>query len=204
MGYHRAGFDVVGVDIEPQPNYPFEFIQADIMEFIDEHGYEFDAIHVSPPCQAHSSLTKGNRGREGWQDNHVDLIPAVRQALIGTGKPYVIENVEAARGALHEPFRLCGLSFGLKVFRHRQFEVTFPIVVPDHPSHRGHRVAGWRHGKKYDGDMVAVYGEGGGKGSVNEWQGAMGIDWTGTRKELAEAIPPAYTEYIGKFLMDAL
>lgn len=100
---------------------------------------------------------------------------------------------------------LCGLTFGLKVFRHRKFELGRWQSDPvKHESHRGHRVSGWRHGKKYDGDMVAVYGEGGGKGTVEQWQDAMGINWTSSRKELSEAIPPAYTEYVGTQLLPNL
>lgn len=201
-GYHLAGFEVVGVDIDPQPNYPFEFHQGDAVEFIKEHGAEFDAIHASPPCQAHTTLTKGNVHR-GIGLDHIDLIPATREALEASGRPFVIENVEGA--PLQADVVLCGLMFGLKVFRHRLFELGgWAMLSPAHPTHVGHRVAGWRHGVKYDGDMFAVYGDGGGKGSVQEWQQAMGIDWTTERSEIAEAIPPAYTQYIGAQLLTQL
>lgn len=201
MGYHRAGFDVVGVDIEPQPNYSFEHHQGDAIEYLLAHGREFDAIHTSPPCQANIAITAGNRGRAGWSDSHVNLIPATRDALIAVGRPWVIEN--GVSKELRPDVTLCGLMFGLKVFRHRYFEVGgwLPMQLA-HPSHRGHRVAGWRHGVRYDGDMLAVYGDGGGKGTVAEWQEAMGIDWTDSRRALAEAIPPAYTEFIGAALLD--
>lgn len=202
-GYHDAGFEVIGVDIVDQPHYPYEFYRGDVVEFLMDHWREFDAFHVSPPCQTHSSLTKGNRSR-GWTDDHPELIIPFRSILLRTGRPFVIENVEAARGHLVDPVKLCGLSFGLKVFRHRLFETSFPIQEPEHPSHRGHRVAGWRHGVKHEGDMFAVYGDGGGKGSLADWQNAMGIDWVPSKDLLAEAIPPAYTEYVGKYLMDAL
>lgn len=97
---------------------------------------------------------------------------------------------------------LCGLMFGLNVFRHRLFELSgFACLQQPHPTHRGHRVAGWRHGRRYAGDMTAVYGDGGGKGSVADWQQALGIDWTDDRRELAEAIPPAFTHHIGLALM---
>jgi len=202
VGYHRAGVEVVGVDIKAQPDYPFEHHVADAVEFVKEHGHEFDAIHASPPCQAHTSLTKGNRPR-GIGREHLDLIPATRAALEATGRPYVIENVVSA--PVRADVTLCGLMFGLKVFRHRLFELGgWAMLQAPHPPHRGHRVSGWRHGVRYEGDMVAVYGAGGGKGSVADWQAAMGIDWTSGRTELAEAIPPAYTAYIGAHLMDAL
>jgi hypothetical protein len=201
-GYHLAGFDVVGVDINPQPNYPFEHHVADAVEYLLEHGREFDAIHASPPCQAHTTLTKGNV-RRGIGLDHVDLIPATREALEAIGRPYVIENVTSA--PVRPDVTLCGLMFGLNVFRHRLFELGgWGMLQPHHPTHRGHRVAGWRHGKRYDGDMVAVYGDGGGKGSVPDWQAAMGIDWTTERSEIAEAIPPAYTAFIGAQLINQL
>lgn len=199
MGYYRAGFEVVGVDIEPQPRYPFAFVQADAIEYATEHGREFDAIHASPPCQAHSTLTKGNRLR-GVGADHADLIPATRGALEAAGRPYVIENVTSA--PVRPDMTLCGLMFGLRVFRHRLFELGgWSALAPTHPTHAGHRVAGWRHGIRYEGDMVAVYGDGGGKGSVIDWQTAMGIDWTDDRSELTEAIPPAYTQHIGEQLI---
>ncbi|MGA6165172.1 DNA cytosine methyltransferase [Amycolatopsis magusensis] len=203
-GYHRAGFEVVGVDIAPQPNYPFEFHQADALDFLAAHGHEFDAIAGSPPCQASSALTAGNRRRRGWTDNHVNLIPPVRTAFAALRQthphiPTVIENVQGSE--LRRDLTLCGLSFGLKVFRHRYFEIDgLTVPAPHHPSHRGHRVTGWRHGVRYDGDMFAVYGDGGGKGTVVQWQDAMGIHWTDVRREIAEAIPPAYTDWIGAAL----
>ena len=202
MGYHRAGFDVVGVDIAFQKNYPFEFHQADALEFLAAHGHEFDAIHASPPCQNYSTLTRGNRGR-GEARDHPDLVGVTRTALESTGLPYVIENVTSA--PLRADATLCGLMFGLKVFRHRLFEAGgWVLTPPAHPSHKGHRVAGWNHGVKHEGDMFAVYGAGGGKGAVHQWQDAMGIYHTDDRRELAEAIPPAYTEHIGKQLIKYL
>lgn len=195
MGYHRAGFDVVGVDIAPQPNYPFEFVQGDARDFIAEHWREFDAVHASPPCQASCALTKGtNKGRE-----YVDHIPETRRLLTATGLPAVIENVQGA--AVRRDVTLCGEMFGLGVIRHRYFELSgWSTTPPRHVPHRG-RVSGWRHGQWFDGPYVAVYGEGGGKGSVQQWQHAMGIDWTADRKEIAEAIPPAYSQWIGERLL---
>lgn len=198
MGYHRAGFEVIGVDIHPQPNYPFEFHQGDALTDPRalHHWFDgFDAIHASPPCQASSALTKGTN-RATKNGNHVDLIGVTREMLLATGKRFVIENVQGAK--LRRDLTLCGEMFGLGVIRHRIFECGgFRPLRLAHVPHRG-RVAGWRHGQRHDGPYVAVYGAGG--GTVTEWQEAMGIDWM-TRSELAEAIPPAYTEFIGSQLM---
>lgn len=202
MGYHRAGFDVIGVDINPQPNYPFTFVQDDALEYLRFHldvaGMPTvpTVIHTSPPCQASCTLIKGNQ--RATAGNHVDLIPETRELLARTGLPTVIENVQGAK--VRRDLTLCGEMFGLGVIRHRYFECSFPVVQPPHVKHRG-RVRGWRHGEYFDGPYVAVYGDGGGKGSVAEWQQAMGMDWTDVRLEIAEAIPPAYTELIGRQLM---
>jgi hypothetical protein len=195
MGFHRAGFDVVGVDLAPQPDYPFTFIQGDALDYIADHWREYDAIAAGPPCQASCTLTKGtNKGRE-----YINLIPETRRLLRATGLPTVIENVQGSD--LRRDLTLCGEMFGLGVLRHRYFEVDgFAATQPAHKPHRG-RVRGWRHGTYYDGPYLAVYGDGGGKGSVAEWQAAMGIDWTEDRQAIAEAIPPAYTEYLGLQMM---
>lgn len=197
VGYHRAGFKVTGVDIAPQPDYPFGMHVADALEFVRQwiDVANFDAIHASPPCQASTALTKGtNKGREYEQ-----LIPATRATLDATGLPYVIENVQGSD--LRRDMTLCGEMFGLGVIRHRYFELGgWSGNAPQHRPHRG-RVRGWRHGTYFDGPYLAVYGDGGGKGSVAEWQEAMGIDWTDDRKSIAEAIPPAYTEHIGRRLI---
>jgi DNA (cytosine-5)-methyltransferase 1 len=201
MGYWRAGFEVVGIDKDPQPNYPFEFHQADALEFLYESHHLFDAVHVSPPCQANSALTKGNRAR-GWVDTHVDLIPQMRKLLDLVGLPYVIENVQGS--SLRRDLTLCGEQFGLAVIRHRYFELgKWAMNQIPHTKHRG-RVSGWRHGALFEGPYFAVYGDGGGKGSVQQWQDAMGIHWTDVRRELSEAIPPAYTEYVGMGLRNHL
>ncbi|MFI6489869.1 DNA methylase [Streptomyces sp. NPDC050564] len=196
MGYHLAGFDVVGVDLHPQPHYPFTFHQADAIAFVTEHGADFDLIHASWPCQHHTALTKGtNQGR-----TYPDLIPAGRAAMLATGRPYVIENVQGA--PIRRDLTLCGEMFGLAVIRHRNFEIHgFPTLQMPHLRHRG-RVAGMRHGTWYQGPYYAVYGEGGGKGTVRQWQAAMGIDWTDVRREIAEAIPPAYTQHLGEQFLD--
>ncbi|MGW5229634.1 DNA methylase [Nocardia niigatensis] len=200
VGYDRAGFEVVGVDIDPQPDYPFEFHQADAIEFLNAHAHGFDAVHASPPCQASTALTAGTN--QAMAHKYPQLIPATRDALTATGLPWVMENVQGAK--LRRDVVLCGEMFGLKVIRHRIFELgRWTAPTPTHLPHRG-RVAGYRHGKRYDGPYVAVYGCGGGKGSVAEWQEAMGIDWTSDRESLAEAIPPAYTAWLGGHLLSAL
>lgn len=201
VGYARAGFDVVGVDIKPQPNYPFEFHQADALEFLADTDLKFDAIHTSPPCQGYSSLTSGTNFKTHGE-KYVKLIPQTRELLAQYDVPSVIENVTHA--PVRKDINLCGEMFGLKVIRHRLFEVNnFSIPQPKHLKHRG-RVKGWRHGKAYEGYYYAVYGNGGQKGTPAEWQDAMGIHWTSRKVEIAEAIPPAYTEYIGKYMMEKI
>lgn len=206
VGYHRAGFDVIGVDIAPQPDYPFEFIRADALTVLRDvarrgHilGTPVKAIHASPPCQASCALIKGNQ--RATAGNHVDLIPQTRELLAGSGLPTVIENVQGS--GLRRDLTLCGEMFGLDVIRHRYFECSFPVVAPTHVRHRG-RVSGMRHGVWYEGPYAAVYGDGGGKGSVARWRQAMGIDWTDNRKSIREAIPPAYAEYVGAQLLKEL
>lgn len=195
MGYHRAGFEVVGVDIKPQKNYPFEFHQADAMTFPLEG---FDAIHASPPCQAYSLMTKS----WGRQDQHPDLVAPVRERLAAAHLPFVIENVPGA--PLRDYFTLCGSSFGLRVRRHRIFESSvFIWAQPCSHSWQDEtpifRVR--NHGNKRTG-VAYVFGHGTGKANEH-WAPAMGIGWM-TRSELAQAIPPAYTEYIGKHLLEVL
>ena len=196
MGYHRAGFEVIGVDIKPQPRYPFEFIQADALDYVWDRRRRFDAIHASPPCQAYSSKTMDRK-------RHPDLVAATRQALRGIGKPYVIENVHGAPLVL--PVRLCGSSFKLRVRRHRLFECSWFPVAPDcnHQWQDGDRPFRlYDHGKWFQSGIVHVFGTGGGKGKEH-WPEAMGIDWM-TYSELTQAIPPAYTEFIGKQLIEVI
>lgn len=183
MGYHRAGFEVVGVDIKPQPRYPFEFHQADALEYLAEHGHEFDAIHASPPCQAYS-ITK-NIGN----NKHPALIETTRIALEKTGKPFVIENVVGA--PLHSPVELCGAVFGLKVYRHRLFESN---VTLSQPNHRTHNDSTPRAGRGISPKgFISVAGH---MGNTDYVRTAMGIDWM-VGHELSQAVPPAYTEYLG-------
>lgn len=193
MGYHRAGFDVIGVDRAPQPDYPFEFVQDDALAFLmGTRGW--DAVHASPPCQRNAAITKGTNAH--LRDSYPDLYPPICMALAASRKPYVIENPSARRADLI----LCGEMFGLAVLRHRRFELgNWAAMAPPHPRHRG-RVAGMRHGEWFAGPYFAVYGAGGGKGTVEQWQEAMGMDWTSRRRSIAEAIPPAYTEFIGEQL----
>lgn len=216
MGYHRAGFDVVGVDIKPQPDYPFEFIQDDALKILESFVWgrqrgmrgRWSAIHASPPCQWSCNLTKGtNAGRQ-----YLNLIPRTRELLAALNTawppahprpmadlPTVIENVQGSD--LRRDLTLCGEMFGLGVIRHRYFECSFPVVQPEHIPHRG-RVRGWRHGQYFDGPYVAVYGKGGGKASVSEAQAAMGIDWVDNLEMLNEAIPPRFTQEVGRQLME--
>lgn len=181
MGLHRAGFDVVGVDIESQPHYPFEFHHADAMTFPLDG---FDFIWASPPCQA---FTLCQRIRD---NEHPDLIEPTRQRLRASGVPWCIENVVGA--PLIEPIELCGAMFGLRTYRHRIFECSFPIAAPAHPPH----VAPLRKmGRPVrDGEFIHVVGNFSG---VQVARDAMGIQWM-PRDKLREAIPPAYSEFIGK------
>ncbi|MGW7435667.1 class I SAM-dependent methyltransferase [Streptomyces sp. NPDC054849] len=192
-GYDRAGFDVTGVDIVPRPNYPYKFVQADAVAYVLAHGHEYDAIHASWPCQYGAAITKGTNAH--LRDTYDNLLPAGREAMLATDRPYVIENPEARADVV-----LCGTQFGLPILRHRRFEVHgWTPMAPPHTKHRG-RVRGWRHGTYYPGDYLAVYGKGGGKATVPEMQAALGIDWTDSHEELTEAIPPAYTQFLGEQL----
>ena len=188
-GYADAGFDVLGVDIDPQPDYPYRFVQADALSILSLIG-EVALVHASPPCQYDAAISRGTN--KHLRHTYPDLIGPVREMLVKSGRPYVIENPAARPDAV-----LCGEMFGLSVIRHRKFELGgWNAVAPAHRKHRG-RVAGMRHGEWFQGPYFAVYGEGGGKGTVPQWQDAMDIHWTSVRKSIAEAIPPAYTRYIG-------
>lgn len=204
MGYYRAGFDVVGVDIVPQKNYPFEFHQGDAIEFIRDRGHEFDAVHTSPPCQLYS-ITKHAHTAE-----HPDLLDPTREALIATGLPYVIENVEGA--PLHNPLTLCGTEFGLRTLdddgvalalrRHRLFESNIWLMGAGGCAHDDTQVAGVYGGSRHrtiaDRDNPARRGGYTPAGRISG--DLLGIDWM-TQRELTQAIPPVYTEYIGHQLL---
>lgn len=190
-GYADAGLEVMGVDINPQKHYPYEFIQSDAMDYLKKHGHEYDLVHASPPCQVHSKMTKDKSA-------HVELIHPTRNLLLQIGVPYVIENVEGA--PLLNPTMLCGDMFALgcwfegsfrRLRRHRLFETTFDVEQMTH--------------RKHVGESVGVYGKPGGSSKRDGirfpgtagWKEAMGIDWM-IADELAQAIPPAYTKFIGE------
>jgi len=188
MGYHRAGFEVVGVDIKHQPHYPFEFHQADALEYLSGQGQEFDAIHASPPCQKYGK-TKHLAG------DHPQLIGQVRDTLIAIGRPYVIENVPGA--PLRNPVVLTGPMFGMNIVRDRLFECSFDVPFVLSPT----SPPAVKMGRAInDGDMLQPVGHFAG---VEYARAQMGIDWM-TRSELAQAIPPAYTEFIGRAVMARL
>jgi DNA (cytosine-5)-methyltransferase 1 len=195
MGLHRAGFDVVGVDIRPQPRYPFEFHQADALTFPLDG---FDFIWASPPCQAHSQMSVRYVGKGGTRDEHPDHIPATRERLRESGIPHVIENVNGARFKLERPFRLTGEMFGLGVHRPRWFEPSFPILVPQAPPKQPNPVA--VYGARMDGRRLWTRADGSelrAPRSIEAPALAMGIDWMEWH-ELREAIPPAYAAFIGR------
>ena len=211
MGYHRAGFAVYGIDNKPQIRYPFPFLRIDALEAMRQllagdaltfsngetlYLADFAAFHASPPCQRDSKMTK----RWHRENEHPALIEPTRRLLIATGKPYVIENVEGA--PLIEPVMLCGTMFGLHsgdywLRRHRIFESNVTFFAPASCNHQG--------------KALPVYGHAGGKSKrdgltfpgTDAWREGMQIDWM-SGKELAEAIPPAMTEYIGKYLIQYL
>ncbi len=201
MGYHRAGFEVTGVDINPQPNYPFGFHQDDAVQFLARNGADFDAIHASPPCQRYSAMSNC---RPGLADDYPDLVDVTRNNLMWHGKPWVIENVPGSAltnqssldGELHG-ITLCGHMFGLKLYRHRIFESNMPLHEPAHPRHL---VPASRAGHWEPGTIMSVCGH---VAPVAVAKEAMGIDWMSTA-ELAESIPPAYTQFIGQQLIEAV
>jgi DNA (cytosine-5)-methyltransferase 1 len=204
MGYSRAGFEVVGVDIKPQPRYPFRFYQGDALEIIGlENGYieswGIDAIHASPPCQAYS-VANNIHGRT----DHPELIAETRELLEATGLPYVIENVPGA--PLRDAVTICGLSVGCNVRRHRLFECNFPVMVPPCGDHSGDWLLVFGHTVLERSKQIDRNTPSGGPRFRRKHVGtdrgreAMGIDWM-NRDELSEAIPPNYTELIGTQLM---
>ena len=210
MGYHRAGFEVYGIDNKPQKNYPFPFLQMDALEAMDRllkgegltfsngetlYLADFDAYHASPPCQGYGRLQINTRAAP-------KLIEPVRDLFISTGRPYVIENVVGA--PLIDPVILCGSMFGLGVWRHRLFEGTFKTGRPC----CRHTLVPYPMDVTGTGGPCLVRFTGGGgihrkPKTMAEAKTVMGIDWM-IRREIVEAIPPAYTEYIGKYLMQAI
>ncbi len=221
-GYERAGFDVFGIDIDPQPHYPFGSHQGDAIEAlwhllsggrltflapggrVDSLGLgDFDAAHGSPPCQRFSDLAKRNGNADDWPD----LVEPTRELLDETGLPYIIENVEGA--PLVEPITLCGAMFPeLRVYRHRLFESNLSLVAPGHPKHAEltftHDKRKRHYGQPLDLTTMRVQVTGGGNAPVWAKRQAMGgLDWM-TGHEVNEAIPPAYTELLGRQLIEQL
>lgn len=193
VGYSRAGFEVVGVDHEPQPRYPFEFVQADALIALAGKAFvaEFDAIHASPPCQAYSVSAQSRRNAG---HAYPDLLAPTREALTASGLPWVLENVPLA--PMRPDYRLCGCQFGLNLRRQRWFETSwnaFDLTPPcNHPypvpSVVGHGTPSW------------VRAQLGYNPTIHDYRASMGIDWM-NRNELSQAIPPAYTEHIGASLL---
>ncbi len=193
MGYHRAGFDIVGIDIAPQPNYPFTFVQGDALELAFHWNWsDVAAVHASPPCPRFSAMTNCRPGVAG---THPDLITPTRYCLQRTGLPWVIENVPGS--PLRDPVVLCGQMFGLALYRHRLFESNVPLEQPGHPRHivPASKAGHWR-----PGTIISVSGH---VAPVAVARDAMGIQWT-TRDELSDMIPPAYTEHIGRQLLERI
>lgn len=188
-GYQDAGFHVTGVDIAPQPRYiGDDFVQADAMEFLARNWWKFDAIHASPPCQRYSRMSNC---RPGLAQQYPDLVPKVGAWLEYYGKPYVIENVPEA--PLRDPVILCGSMFGQELYRHRAFQTNFKVKTPKHPFHKKSAV----HPDDWDPSKVmSVVGN---CAPIAHARKIMGIDWM-LRDELAESIPPYYTEYLGDAL----
>lgn len=196
MGYHRAGFDVVGVDINPQPHYPFEFIRADCLSLNLDFLRSFDAIHASPPCQLYTRKTATwGRERKHWTD-HPDLLEPTRKMLEEAGRPYIIENVVGA--PMRCDVMLCGTMFGLRIIKHRQFELSFPVayLLPEC-------------------DHSDVYNPWQGKGRTAEkFREAQDTPWlpmaggasrkAGISGDLYNAIPPAFTEWLGAHLLQEI
>lgn len=191
MGYAQAGFEVVGVDHRSQLRYPFEFHQADALTYPLDG---FDAIHASPPCQAYTPLGALHPHKE-----YPDLVAATRTELMASGLPYVIENVMAAPLLTASSITLCGGMFGLRTYRRRRFESPIPLVAPPHPPHVI-RTATKRRRELWDlGWHVSVTGDVG----VYVGPEALGVDWM-TGNELCQAIPPAYTRFVGEQLLAAV
>jgi DNA (cytosine-5)-methyltransferase 1 len=207
MGYHRAGFDdIVGVDINPQPRYPLTFVHGDAMTFPLDG---FDAIHASPPCQKFTQMSARWRGKGTKADNHPDCLTPTLARLRGLAVPWVIENVPGAVGTMGRVLRLHGGMFGLGVHRPRLFASNVLLLAMTADQTKaplgiygkvdGRTTYRYRNNGNYKGKSLIRAWK-----SVAEGQRAMGIDWTDDARSIAEAIPPAYTEYIGRQLRDAV
>lgn len=199
MGYRQRGFDVIGVDIDPQPRYPFEFMHDDALLVLDMivNGYQllgndgypvqFSAIHASPPCQAYTNAQRING------NDHPDLVEQTRELLEQTCLPYVIENVPGA--PLKDPVTLCGAMFNIETYCHREFETNWPLQQPEHPEHIAKTTKMGR--PPVDGEYMHIVGNFSG---VDKARQIMGMPWA-SRDGLREAIPPAYTRFVGLHLM---
>lgn len=210
VGYHRAGFDVIGVDIAPQPHYPFEFHRADVFVYPPEWWGEIDVIHASPPCQAFTQMSARWRGKGTKADLHTDELTPTRAMLSRLAIPWVIENVNGARWHMATSLVLHGGMFGLGVHRPRRFESN--VTLLGFKAKQTEQPIGV-YGTKPDGRTTYRYRNNGnykGKSliraarSVEEAQQVMGIDWMPEWNEIKEAIPPAYTEFIGVQLLEHL
>lgn len=195
VGYHRAGFDVIGVDVVHQPHYPYTFHKADALTFPLD-GY--DAIHASPPCQ---HFTRYRNAVKDITDRYEDLVAPTRRLLEATGRPYVIENVPKA--PVRPDLELCGSMFGLDVRRHRWFELGgWDALAPGGCNHKGwrrrYKPSSTRSNLRYTIE-VGAWDE-----PLEQQKAAMGVDWPITTRELSEAIPPAYTSWIGARLLEHL
>lgn len=188
MGYHLAGYQVLGVDLFPQPRYPFEFVQADAITYATQHAHEFDFIHASPPCQGYSDA-QVLQGRD-----HPMLIAPTREVLQASGRPFVIENVPGARNHLNNPIVLCGQMFGHRTYRDRLFETGAGLVLPQ-PHHPLHQAPITKMGRpRRDGEMAHYVGNFSG---VAEARDDLGVPWM-NRDGIRESIPPSYAQWIGR------
>lgn len=190
-GYGDAGFTVYGVDQSPQPRYPYPFVQADALEFLTRHrdwiSECVSLVDASPPCRLYS-VTQRIQGND-----HPDLIGPVRELILATGVPYVIENVADAEPELKNPVTLCGTMFGLRTYRHRLFETGgWELTAPEHPEHVQDTVKMGR--PLQPGDFYHAVGNFSG---VEYARQDMGVTWM-SRDGIRECVPPAYTEYIGR------
>ena len=183
MGLYRAGFDVIGVDNRPQPRYPFTFVQANALN-PPFNLSDFDFIWASPPCQAYSQLTPREH-----RAKHPDLIEPIRKMLVNSGRPFVIENVPSAKRKLDNPMMLCGSMFGLKIQRHRFFEMGEVFALQPQCQHDGRPVLISGSHRRTDEPRYEY--------TVQQCRDASGLHWM-TRKNMDDAIPPAYSEYIGR------
>ncbi|MFJ1940665.1 SAM-dependent methyltransferase [[Kitasatospora] papulosa] len=193
-GYAESGFDVTGVDIHPQPRYPYRFVQAEAVAYVMEHGAEFDVIHASPPCQ-HDSDCQRLQG-----NTHPDLIAPTRAALQATGRPWVMENVRGAVAKLDRPVMLCGPMFGVETYRHRYFETGGGLTLhqPHHPAHLAPQAKMGRPiPPGHYGQFVGNFS------GVDLARRVMGVPWM-NRDGIRECIPPAYTQWIGTTALTTL